>query len=65
MIESIVLPSLNSDLIMITELLLEESSSGIWYCSAAKSKAWMGNLPPVSSDSSKDRYEEVWIERWI
>ena len=33
MIESVVLPSLSSDLITITELLTEESSPGIWYCS--------------------------------
>ena len=56
MIESVVLPSLSNDLIMITELLTEESSPGIWYCSVVT------NLPPVSSDGSKDRYEEVWIE---
>ena len=55
MIESVVLPSLSSDLITITELLTEESSPGTWYCS----------LPPVSSDGSKDRYEEIWIEGWI
>ena len=59
MIESIVLPSLSSDLITITELLTEESSPGIWYCNIAT------NLPPVSSDGIKDRYEEVWIEGWI
>ena len=59
MIESVVLPSLSSDLITITELLTEESSPGTWYCSVAT------NLPPVSSDGSKDRYEEVWIEGWI
>ena len=60
MIESVVLPSLSSDLIMITELLTEESSPGIWYCSVIAT-----NLPPVSSDGSKDGYEEVWIEGWI
>ena len=59
MIESVVLPSLSNDLITITELLTEESSPGIWYCNEAT------NLPPVSSDGSKDRYEEVWIEGWI
>ena len=60
MIESVVLPSLSSDLITITELLTEESSPGIWYCSVVVTKP-----PPVSSDGSKDRYEEVWIEGWI
>ena len=60
MIESVVLPSLSSDLITITELLTEESSPGRWYC-----KVVVTNLPPVSSDGSKDRYEEVWIEGWI
>ena len=65
MIESVVLPSLSSDLITITELLTEESSPGIWYCSVATIVAWTTNLPPVSSDGSKDRYEEVWIEGWI
>ena len=64
MIESVVLPSLSSDLITITELLTEESSPGIWYCNVA-SVAWTMNLSPVSSDGSKDRYEEVWIEGWI
>ena len=64
MIESVVLPSLSSDLITITELLTEESSPGIWYCSV-DNNAWRNNLPPVSSDGSKDRYEEVWIEGWI
>ena len=59
MIESVVLPSLSSDLITITELLTEESSPGIWCCNAVI------NLPPVSSDGSKDRYDEVWIEGWI
>ena len=59
MIESVVLPSLSSDLITITELLTEESSPGTWYCSVDM------NLPPVSSDGIKDRYEEVWIEGWI
>ena len=34
MIESVVLPSLSSDLITIAELLTEESSPGTWYCSA-------------------------------
>ena len=62
MIESVVLPSLSSDLIMITELLTEESSPGIWYCSVVNIAT---NLPPVSSDGSKNRYEEVWIEGWI
>ena len=65
MIESVVLPSLSSDLITITELLTEESSPGIWYCNVATNVAWIRNLPPVSSDGSKDRYEEVWIEGWI
>ena len=59
MIESVVLPSLSSDLITITELLTEESSPGILYYNV------VANLPPVSSDGSKDRYEEVWIEGWI
>ena len=63
MIESVVLPSLSSDLITITELLTEKSSPGIWYCSVVSQ--WRSNLPPVSSDGSKDRYEEVWIEGWI
>ena len=63
MIESVVLPSLSSDLLTITELLMEESSPGIWYYSVVD--MWMRNLPPVSSDGSKDRYEEVWIEGWI
>ena len=62
MIESVVLPSLSSDLITITELLTEESSPGIWYCSVATKAT---NLPPVSSDGGKDRYEEVWIEGLI
>ena len=65
MIESVVLPSLSSDLIRITELLKKESSPGIWYCSVATREAWRTNLLPVSSDGSKDRYEEVWIEGWI
>ena len=65
MIESVVLHSLSSDLITITELLTEESSPGTWYCSVATNIAWRINLPPVSSDGSKDRYEEVWIEGWI
>ena len=67
MIESVVLPSLSSDLITITELLTEESSPGIWYCSVRWGPAITvsTNLPPVSSGSSKDRYEEVWIEGWI
>ena len=60
MIESIVLPSLSSDLIMITELLMEQSNPGIWYGSVVAT-----NVPPVSSDGSKDRYEEAWIEGWI
>ena len=64
MIESVVLPSLSSDLITITELLTEESSPGIWYCSVVIIDR-MRKLPPVSSDGSKDRYEEVWIEGWI
>ena len=64
MIESVVLPGLSSDLITITELLTEESSPDIWYCSVA-TKAWTMNHPPVSSDGSKDGYEEVWIEGWI
>ena len=59
MIESVVLPSLSSDLIMITELLTEESSPVIWYCNVGTYP------PPVSSDGIKDRYEEVWIEGWI
>ena len=62
-IESVVLPSLSSDLITITELLTEESSPGIWYCS--KPSSGVSNLLPVSSDGSKDRYDEVWIEGWI
>ena len=65
MIESVVLPSLSSDLLTITELLAEESSPGIWYCSVVIKEDWTRNLPPVSSDGSKDRYEEVWIEGWI
>ena len=65
MIESVVLPSLSSDLITITELLTEESSPGIWYYSVATKVSWMRNLPTVSSDGSKNRYEEVWIEGWI
>ena len=65
MIESVVLSSLSSDLIMITELLTEENSPGIWYYSVARNVEWMRNLPPVSSDGSKDRYEKVWIEGWI
>ena len=66
MIESVVLPSLSSDLITITELLTEESSPVTWYCSVVATKiSWFTNLPPVSSDGSKDRYEEVWIEGWI
>ena len=36
MIESIVFPSLSSDLITITELLTEESSPVTWYCSVVK-----------------------------
>ena len=60
MIEGVVLPSLSSDLFMIPELVTEESSPGTWYCSVV-----VINLPPVSSDGSKDRYEEVWIEGWI
>ena len=60
MTESEVLPSLSSDLIMITELLTEESSPGIWYCSVVRM-----NLPPVSRYGSKNWYEEVWIEGWI
>ena len=60
MIESVVLPSLSSNLITIAELLMEESSPGIWYCSVVAT-----NLPPVSSDGSKDRNEEIWIEGWI
>ena len=60
MIESVVLPSLSSDLITITELLTEKNSPGTWYCSVV-----VTNLPPVSSDGSKYRYEEVWIEGWI
>ena len=59
MIESVVLPSLSSDLIMITELLMEESSLGLWYCNV------VFNLPPESRYGSKDWYEEVWIEGWI
>ena len=59
MIESVVLPSLSSDLITIIELLMEESNPGIWYCTIAS------NPLPVSSDGSKDRYDEVWIEGWI
>ena len=55
MIESVVLPSLSSDLITISELFTEESSPGLWYCS----------LPPVPRYGSKDWYEEVWIEGWI
>ena len=65
MIESVVLPSLSSDLIMISELLVEKSSPGIWYCSVVIIIVWTRNLPPVSSNGSKDRYEEVWIEGWI
>ena len=69
MIESIVLPSLGSDLIMITELLMEESSPGTWYCDVTVTisirRHIRHNIPPVSSDGSKDRYEEVWIEGWI
>ena len=65
MIESVVLPSLSSDLITITELLTEESSPGIWYCNVVNRIVWMRNLPPVSSDGGKDRYEEVSIEGWI
>ena len=65
MIESVVLPSLSSDLITIIDLLMEESSPGTWYCSVATKAVWRMNLPPVSSDGSKDRYEEVWIEGWI
>ena len=66
MIESVVLPSLSSDLITITELLTEESSPGIWYCSVVIiNVVWLRNLPQVSSDGSKDGYEEVWIEGWI
>ena len=65
MIESVVLPSHSSDLITIPELLTEESSPGIRYCSVVDTIAWIRNLPPVSSDGSKDRYEEVWIEGWI
>ena len=68
MIESVVLPSLSSDLITITELLTEESSPGIWYYSVVVINGqvvWMMKLPPSSSDGSKDRYEEVWIEGWI
>ena len=63
MIESVVLPSLSSNLITMTELLTEENSPGMWYCSV--DIAWSTNLPPVSSDGSKDGYEEVWIEGWI
>ena len=63
MIESVVLHSLSSDLITITELLTEESSPGTWYCNKPSSD--VSNLPPVSSDGIKDRYEEVWIEGWI
>ena len=67
MIEGVVLPSLSSDLIMITELLTEESSPGIWYCNvyAVATNDITTNPPPVSSDGSKDWYEEVWIEGWI
>ena len=67
MIKSVVLPSLSSDLITITELLTEESSPGTWYCSVVVrvEVACITNPPPVSSDGSKDRYEEVWIEGWI
>ena len=67
MIESVVLPSLSSDLITITELLTEESSPGSWYCNvqSVANKFLMTKLPPVSSDGSKDRYEKVWIEGWI
>ena len=72
MIESVVLPSLSSDLITITELLTEESSPGIWYCNARITSyidpsiiIFRLNIPPVSSDGSKDWYEEVWIEGWI
>ena len=79
MIESVVLPSLSSDLITITELLTEESSPGIWYCSVAwiaysmnpppvcsvAKSAWRTNLLRVSRYGSKDWYEEVWIEGWI
>ena len=43
MIESVVLPSLSSDLITA-----EESSPDMWYCSVA-SVAWMANIPPVST----------------
>ena len=57
MIESVVLPSLSSDLITITELLTEESSPGLWYC--------IFNRPPVYRYGSEDWYEEVWIEGWI
>ena len=64
MIESVVLPSLSSYLITITELLMEESSPGIWYYCVG-TKAWRSNLPPVSSDGSKDKYEKVWIEGGI
>ena len=63
MIESVVLPSLSSDLITISELLTEESSPGLWYCSVAI--ACRINLPPESRYGSKDWYEEVWIEGWI
>ena len=63
MIKSVVLPSLSSDLITITELLTEEISPGTWYCSVAIIATT--NRPPVSSDGSKDRYEEAWIEGWI
>ena len=56
MIESVVLPSLSSDLIMITELLTEESSPGSWYCSVVANGGDGSNLLPVSSDGSKDRY---------
>ena len=59
MIESVVLHSLSSDLITISELLTEESSPGLWYYSVVI------NLPPVSRYGSKDWYEEVWIEGWI
>ena len=63
MIEGVVLPSLTSDFITIAEFLKEESSPGIWYCGVVATIAT--NLPPVFSDGSKDRYEEVWIEGWI
>ena len=56
--------SLSNELIMITELVMEESSPGIWYY-RIPANGGVSKIPPVSSDGSKDRYEEVWIEGWI